>query len=356
MVAPHENTKLKIGDSTFITKIWKHKKLEYKFAYTDVSLDYLNFFKSIKAEYLFSPDMDIVVVYLNKYLNESDIVNYQDVLGLAIYKKQEDYYKFTFYNIDNGAYNIIRELNCGATKLSSNDIFDIYSIFYPNQTKVTSLVLRNINSVIVNNKNKSHNLKENIKFLKRKSQSYSLKFRPPNPIPECEFPCPSGDAACEQGIDGIWNCDYTFDPPEVSYAQSNYLIENGSNPSFVDSAYDPGLQYWFRDSFLQKYSIGQKYIEYYYGMTASSYLTPQIMQHTPQLLNKLSNKIHDFLYNGNTSQVLIDSDTKTEAIYLLNLYYNEAPNQVQKAYFTDIINDVNIYSGKTFGQIIDMIE
>ena len=132
------------------------------------------------------------------------------------------------------------------------------------------------------------------------------------------------------------------------------MDEGDLSQPHIDSAYDISLHYLFRDSFLNKYSIGRKYIDYYYRMTASSYLTIDILLNTPSYLIALNEKLNDIL-TGNHNEILIDNEFKTQTLQLLNYYHDAAPDD-EKEFFADIANDVNTYSNKTIAEILEEID
>lgn len=167
-VEPHAISKIKVGDKSYDLKIWKEKNHNYQFAFCYSNVDFENLFNTINKPQLYSKNIAITTLYMNKYLGEKDEIKKENIIGIGIYKLYSDYYKFSFYKVVKNELYPVRELNCGATHLSSNDVLDIYSLFYSQEPTVTAVVLKEKSVMSINNKRKSHDLGENIKFFGRK--------------------------------------------------------------------------------------------------------------------------------------------------------------------------------------------
>ncbi len=355
--APVKEGSIVVGESSYETKVWKQQNYDYQFAYATTKADPAKILDRIPAIALESNvEVAAVIFYTNKYadglITDAQSIQDENTQAIGVYFIKENKLRFRFYLKENNAYRIIPELNAEVKAMSSNDLFDIYKIYFSENKEGAAIAITNEDVLFKTTYSKSHTLGYNISYLSRKALGSSA-WRQTTGGPDCDAPC-SGGHNCQNGLHG-WSCDYT-DEEENDGDQANVHLINGTPRNEVDSAYDIGLHYRLRDSFLMHYAIGQKYVDYYYGMTSTAYLSSDIVNNTLPFLKKINNIVYEWLVNNNTSQVLLTDDLATEADALLDLYMAAAPNPTEAAYFTDIKTDVAHFKGKTIAEILAEIQ
>lgn len=110
---------------------------------------------------------------------------------------------------------------------------------------------------------------------------------------------------------------------------------------------------------MDKYTIGQKYIDYYYKLSNVGDIYDVVklgnvydwFTFTKKVFS-VSNK----LQYGNSSDIIVDSNFRTAAILKINEYRALNPNSEMQAILNDIEADLNNFLGKTRAQILTEIQ
>jgi hypothetical protein len=99
-VEPHATSKIKVGDKNYDLKIWKDKNYNYQFAFSYSNVDFESLFNTINKPQLFSKDIALATLYIDKYLGEKDEIKKENIIGIGIYKLYSDYYSFHFTRLE----------------------------------------------------------------------------------------------------------------------------------------------------------------------------------------------------------------------------------------------------------------
>lgn len=340
-----------IANGNYSMKVWNSEN-DYHFAYAETSSDLLKRTTSIVGNTLGSDEnLATIVFYVNPLPQDNATITTNDVLGYGMYFLKEGKLRYRFYLKSENQFKIIPELNCEVKAMSSNNIHDISNLYFGAGTSALAITCRE--TLFMPNTSKSNSLEYNIQYLYRKIKPM-VNGRTTQAYSGCVPPCSGSDHDCDNSSHG-WSCDYTT-TLEPAYKQATTLTNEGVVPqSLIDSAYNPTIEYNFRDSFLFAHSLTRKYVDYYYGITPEAYLTSAILSRMPAYLQKINAKAIQLLTNQ-TSVVLIDASFRDETIALLDLYIAAAPNATERGYFEDVENDVNHYTGKTIGEIMTTLD
>lgn len=339
-----------IANGNYSMKVWNSD--DYHFAYTETSSDLLKRTTSIVGNTLGSDEnLATIVFYVNPLPQDNATITTNEVLGYGMYFLKEGKLRYRFYLKSGNQFKVVPELNCEVKAMSSNNIYDISNLYFGGGTTALAITCRE--TLFMPNTSKSNSLEYNIQYLYRKLKPMR-NGRTTQAYSGCVPPCSGSDHDCDNSTHG-WSCDYTT-TQEPAYKQAATLTDGGVVPqSLIDSAYNPTIEYNFRDSFLFAHTLTRKYVDYYYGITPEAYLTSAILSRMPAYLLKINTKAMQILTNQ-TSVVLIDAAFRDETISLLELYKAAAPNATERGYFQDVENDVTHYTGKTIGQIMTTLD
>jgi hypothetical protein len=115
-----------------------------------------------------------------------------------------------------------------------------------------------------------------------------------------------------------------------------------------------------RDNFMNKSSLGQKYVEYYYKLSDLNirYNMIKPSNYLDYLtLGKNLTEILDLLsQNGNDKEVIIDKDLRNQTLELINKYRVISKNKELKSILDDIENDINLVYNKDKKQVLNFIK
>lgn len=140
---------------------------------------------------------------------------------------------------------------------------------------------------------------------------------------------------------------------------SGIALNNYSNLHSQGLTVNLDNMYEIRDSFLIRYSIGQKYITKYYvfskvlnengGITSSNF-----MQHYNLGIHLIS--AINVVMTGSSTAVPLNNTLKVEALAILTYYRSLCSNPEFIAMCNDIENDLNLFTNKTNSEIWTLID
>lgn len=140
---------------------------------------------------------------------------------------------------------------------------------------------------------------------------------------------------------------------------SGIALNNYSNLHSQGLTVNLDNMYEIRDSFLIRYSIGQKYITNYYvfskvlnengGITSSNF-----MQHYNLGIHLIS--AINVVMTGSSTAVPLNNTLKVEALAILTYYRSLCSNPEFIAMCNDIENDLNLFTNKTNSEIWTLID
>jgi len=352
---PSEQISLKVGGITTETKFWNEpSRPGYTFGYSEIKSprDFNKIVASLEVPLLRNIDIAGLVVYTAQDPSSgNNVLSGKDLLGYSYYYRKNNKLRHAFYlRESNGSFRVVSSLNGETRNLSSNNILGIARLYFlDDHEKVTAIAFRNDQVYLVSNVSKSNTVGYSIEYLLR--QKY------PNtsgkPYSECAAPCSGAQDECENTTHG-WSCDHSTDE-ENDASQAAMASSLGIfSQEEIDAAYNLPLHYQFRDQFLwDRERLGHKYIDYYYNMTVTAYLTDSIIRYTVPFLQELNTKLPLLInHSQHTNEVLIDANLAQKASFLLQLYKRKAPNSIESQWFSDIENDLQYYTGKTIGEIV----
>ncbi|PSG90426.1 hypothetical protein [Aurantibacter aestuarii] len=168
----------------------------------------------------------------------------------------------------------------------------------------------------------------------------------------CDIGASGGDGGSNGGSDD-GTCE--DDQNRVAVVDQNIIANDLANELF-----DLDLHRNLRDNFLLNYNIGTKHTNYYYAISdfkmVSDYNTSTFLKMISTLpsLNTSVNRLLEDNTDNNT--IILTQQLKTDIIAILDDLRLMSNNPDFNYILDDLENDLNIYSNKTKGEILNSME
>ncbi len=285
-----------------------------------------NFYSTFTKDIIGDINKDIpceVFIFMDKYSGNFD---FQSIKGISYISanynnKNLEGYQHDFYSVSDKNSTLDKNLSTELTVISSRDVQMLLATSLKNtfaeSPYILEVKLRNDNLV-------------DLQPDKKLSQTLLYKNYPGGgpsyacgPHPTCNYTNPLAGCAPQPWGTGTPYC-YVQGQDCQALSTNDQADDAGLSPLPLANAYD------FRDNFLRKYKIGEKYIEYYHTLSYCNYVFD---------ITSASNIKAQLQFAYATFEVANKLQYGTnDAIPITEEYYNASINQISK-YKTIVNND-----------------
>lgn len=173
---------------------------------------------------------------------------------------------------------------------------------------------------------------------------------------ECGIGCPNdGEGACN----GSWYCDLAGERPMCEKEDASLSMEFRGiiDPSSTSILFKTELYYNLRDNLMQQYNVGEKYIDYYYAISAFiqnsdyDYLTLIKMMNTLPEFNTALEKLLISSYNGEV--IIINEELKNDILSIISDLRDISTNSDYQTILNDLENDIIFIGNKSKQDVIN---
>ncbi len=319
-------------------------------------------FSKLKSSisYLSKQELDpyVIVLYFDRLLSYEMNPKLSDLKGFSVYthKKKRTYHKL-FVN-ENGIFKEFKGFSAEVSSIHTNHLSTIL------HKVLTTAIEEEKSFLILGDKNYIGNFpngkRDELGFLLKNltlNQTGGFKDVPQPPTETCGPGCSTNppNSYC------VWEFGHTCKmPPLCPESIAIPIVQYATNvPDTLYKAFDTTLHYTFRDYFLYDYSLGQKYISYYYEISeflGEDIPTGLLIQtaYNAYGVNEAISKLLDPSNNG--TAIVLNSTLVDNLIDLVNDYKNLYTNATYHQYLDDVISDLNTFEGKTVNELIAYIE
>lgn len=168
------------------------------------------------------------------------------------------------------------------------------------------------------------------------------------------------------GTDSTFECNYSmqigwFCGQIGPICSRDRIIDSSNVYDLLDESdsVSSSEAYGFRDDFMLNYSIGRKYIEYYYKISEVMHVNntldfSNLWDHINLMIKTY--RVSRKLANGNSSDIIVDDEYRNLGLSMIQAYRTITTNQEFRTLLTDIENDLNYFHGKTRAQVLSLIQ
>ena len=235
-----------------------------------------NNFKT-KIELLNQNNIYSIVLYINKSINSSSVINIKSIKGISIYEYSDNSIYHHLFLRSKNVFVEKKVTNVEVAGVSSNQIrHNLKNYLFKDVNDKSYLI------VFTNDAKQFNNIIGTPKInYQTEIKGFNTK-EPDGGSVNCGAECNSGNnmMTCMANIGG-WKCQANGGPLDPCSANQTYLILDGYNEQTL---IDFQLMYNFRDNFLSKTNFGNTYIDHYYYISSivDSKLTLSIAIETAQ--------------------------------------------------------------------------
>lgn len=295
-----------------------------------------------------------VVFYTQNEFEEIASIDKKKVLALSVYYKFKGKLKHSLFLSESGNFKKV-------------DSFDLYakSIITDNITYLFNEVSGLADNlccyyVVMRKKEVLHKSIDEL-GLKATTAIYknNTKEVPGASSGDCDSPCNDNGCECEVWNleEQLWDCEECICQMIVISSDSVTLANYSTN--YINTYFDDNLYYTFRDSFMLNYTIGEKYVDYYYTLgsflESSGEVTPTMMIQTASKMPTLYNVVNNLLYPSSNNTIVVTTETKNHLLSLIDIYDDLSSNTDYQWILEDITNDINLFHNKTYSEIMSML-
>ena len=292
--------------------------------------------------------------------NESKIISNEDIFAFSIYDTDtKGQMIHSFYNKENGKFILKKKLM--ETFLNTENqnflVWKYHKEKYAKEGVIVSRIFNLDNNSLTDRVNQTRS--EFNLFRVRNKYPTNNQFKSSNAetayigvgLDACGYPqCgENGNGQC----DGGWYCADNGDCPPCEDCEVKTMSVEQSlvSETVANALFDLDLHRNLRDQFLEKYTLGQKHIDYYYAISEfvliSDYNTSTFLQMVETLpsFNQSINKLLDDNTNG--SEILLTQELSNDVVSILNDIKEISDNPDFQYIIDDFKNDVNLLTDKS---------
>ncbi len=292
----------------------------------------------------------VVVFYFNDFLSQDNDSSAGCIVGFSTYTYVDNKVTHRLYIKDNSNYKESVKDFAEVDAIYTNQLlyFLENSFSIPTFSKKSFISVKNVDIM-----KDVPTTKRNLLFLKQQ-YNYYKSFMKTTKAPEpCGPGCSGMRGICVATPTG-YICKFPFEEICPTEGEITRLKNDTTVLDTLYKAYDTTLLHNFRDNFLSNYSVGQKYINYYYSL--AEFLVDNIPLslsiETAEATFKVNNCIEK-LMNPTTygNSIVIDETFANELITLFNKYKSMDSDLDYKMALDDLIYDVTRFKGLSVNEI-----
>jgi hypothetical protein len=302
-----------------------------------------------------SNDLASFSFFTEKDIKGLDSLNSKDILGFQLYRQKGHNLITEIFKLTENEVIKIDDLTSTVNYLSTNDIYDCSKIF--NSKKIRTIM-------VINNQFKFEPKKElgksilSSKLIKYKEKTLNYKSRiienenNTSINASCSKPCVNYSGDCITVYDGGL-------PPQPNgftcfrniCGLQQIAIEEKTPEKELKNELNSARD--FRDNFLTNYSIGKKYIRYYYNLsyTYKSLYSETQWSKFKSIKPLLINKMNKILNNNDNNKIFINEKEKVQLLEFVNtLKVIDNSNSFQNM-ISQMQYDINRFSSKSISEV-----
>lgn len=323
--------------------------------------DFTNFFMKFFREKTGENNLpSALVFFVNKPIDELQTLTSNNVVGITSYMASGNKLSHNLYLSDTNLFKEIVEFSFEVRSLTTNQIqYSLLKKVKTNFKEANSyiLILNKSNGTLVGESDQFQ-IRTAVLESKRQTNDGASQREVPwvDVVASCASPCTDSKGNCEVYEQGLNQC--VSAGCLVSDIETQLLNNNTFEPSYIEETFEESTFYSFRDNFLIQTNIGNKYINYYYALSAFLYqnVNLSIAANTATLLPQINEAIEKLQFPEiNGDQILINEELKTDILQILAEYKSISENDDYNSVLDDIENDVNEFSNKTVDQVLTEI-
>jgi hypothetical protein len=336
-----------------------HMGENFSFADKIIKSSELQYFSNFISDYTGSNIVPFkIILYLGKDIQNNNIKAI-DILGFSYYIIIDKKLYHNLFIKDGDTFHKESKLQAETDELYADHLHFIIFNVIPETNEKSILVLHNSEYQHIDLLNPKNILDNKISnYITNSGSGGSPKV--PN---DCTSPCspPQANLRCvfwEQALQ--WMCVVGQAP--ICVAEEGFIVVSDSTSISSDSieeAYDLEMFISFRNNFMKDNDIGQKYIDYYYDISAeiSGNMNLDLALDIFNILINYNERL-DWLQNTQSfgDEILIDNDLYYDLIDLLDEFDLISDDQDFEDIIEAIKSDIATYKGYTIEEIISAIE